>query len=222
MTLDVKNINKQESKNKVRQSNLELLRIVAMFYIVLYHLILYSTEGFWYELTTLTLHIGVICFMLITGYFGVRFSSKGLLRIMLMCLVGSVLMYSVYWVTGKIPFTLGSLKTAITPLVHYQWWYFSIYFIFYLITPILNAFLEKSTFQQKLLILIALGVITFYFGWWGNLVWTKGGKHIMNFAFIYVLGHIIREKEDTWKQWFIIRKGWLFYILLNISMLWGG
>ncbi len=210
----------------VRQSNLELLRIVAMFYIVLYHLIcncaLVAANGFLYELSTLMLHIGVICFMLISGWFGVRFSWKGLLRLVLMCLACNTLVYIVLWAVGKMPFTLETIVTAATPLAHNAWWYFSIYVIFYLISPLLNAFLDKSTFQQKLIMLFALGIITFYFGWWANLGWTKGGKHVMNFAFVYVLGHILHEKQDTWKQWFIVRKGWLFYIFLNVSVLWGG
>ncbi len=209
-----------------RQSNIELLRIVAMSYIVLYHLIcncaIAATDGFLYELSTLTLHIGVICFMLITGWFGIRFSWKGLCRLVLMCLVCNIPVYIVLWIVGKVPFTFDSIITALTPLAHNAWWYFSIYVIFYLISPLLNAFLDKSTFQQKLLMLLALGIITFYFGWWANLGWTKGGKHVMNFAFIYVLGHILHEKQDVWKQWLIIKKGWLFYILLNISVLWGG
>lgn len=71
---------------KERESNFELLRVFAMFSIVLYHLILESSKAFGYaEIRTLQLplHIGVPLFVLISGYFHIRPSFKGLAKLLL-------------------------------------------------------------------------------------------------------------------------------------------
>lgn len=69
-------------KSKSRESNFELLRIVAMFCIVFYHLLLHyvipaeGEESIFYALQ-LPLHIGVPLFVFISGYFGIKPSVSG-------------------------------------------------------------------------------------------------------------------------------------------------
>ena len=67
---------------KVRDSNMELLRIISMFLIVVYHVFLYVLVKFedQYPLVSLfyTLtHIGVIVFFLLFGYYGIKPSVQG-------------------------------------------------------------------------------------------------------------------------------------------------
>lgn len=61
---------------KVRQSNFELLRLVAMFFILCYHQIIYYVQptigdSSLFQGMQLTLHTGVLLFILISGYFGI-------------------------------------------------------------------------------------------------------------------------------------------------------
>ena len=69
-----------------RNSSFELLRIIAQYMIVVYHILL-----FWFVLDNpryepmfkvawIPLHVGVILYVLISGYFGIHFSIKGLCR----------------------------------------------------------------------------------------------------------------------------------------------
>lgn len=70
---------------KSRESNFELLRIVAMFMIVLYHLLMrysYTDGHLIYRVLQFPLHIGVILFVLISGYYGIRPSIRGLMRLL--------------------------------------------------------------------------------------------------------------------------------------------
>lgn len=79
----------KESMN-ARESSFELIRLVAQYMIVLYHILLIviyplSQETF-HKAIWLPLHIGVPLFVLISGYFGIRASAKGLTK-----LVGMIL-----------------------------------------------------------------------------------------------------------------------------------
>lgn len=72
-----------------RQSNFELLRIASMFMIIFYHLVFFIVAPanpdtpFWKSFQ-LALHIGVILFVLVSGYFGIKASTKGFSRLVLM------------------------------------------------------------------------------------------------------------------------------------------
>lgn len=73
-----------------RQSNFELLRIVAMFLIVMYHLLLsssampcYDYEEVMGQACWIPLHIAVVLFVLISGYFHIKASTRGIVKLIL-------------------------------------------------------------------------------------------------------------------------------------------
>ena len=72
---------------KARESNFELLRIIAMFAIIVSHLLLFfvcnKSEIVLYRALQLPLHIGVILFVLISGYYGIRTSLRGVCKLLL-------------------------------------------------------------------------------------------------------------------------------------------
>ena len=71
-----------------RNSSFELLRIIAQYMIVVYHILLFwfvlDNPGYepMFKVAWIPLHIGVILYVLISGYFGIRFSIKGLFHIL--------------------------------------------------------------------------------------------------------------------------------------------
>ena len=78
-----------DKSGMVRQSNFELLRIASMFMIVFYHLVFFIVAPanpdipFWRSFQ-LALHIGVILFVLVSGYFGIKASTNGFARLVLL------------------------------------------------------------------------------------------------------------------------------------------
>ena len=67
---------------KDRESQIELLRIVSIWLIVFYHLFMdfslpLQEEYPLYKGLQIPLHIGVLLFVLISGYFGIKASIKG-------------------------------------------------------------------------------------------------------------------------------------------------
>lgn len=181
----------------IRQSNMELLRIVAMFMILGYHTVYYVFYNYRGEspifasLMTL-LHIGVPLFILISGYFGIKPSIKGFLKLYLILLFYNLLFYGIRIVYGDVSFSVGEFLKLWFPFsIGSRWWFFKVYMMLYLFTPVVN-FLRDRMGGGKLLIIS--GFVTFYWGWFAQHPSLFDGKNVVNFIFLYMLGHWLRTK----------------------------
>lgn len=101
-----------QTKHKQRESQFELIRILAQLFIVLYHLFMlyvYPTTGqHLHKAIWLPLHIGVPLFVMISGYFGIRPSVKGFVKLAGMVFV----LYVPLELTDYLMFT-GGVKDAL-------------------------------------------------------------------------------------------------------------
>lgn len=181
----------------VRQSNMELLRIVAMFMILVYHTVYYvfydyrGESPIFASLMTL-LHIGVPLFVLISGYFGIKQTIKGVLKLYLILLFYNLLMYGIRLVLGDVLFSYKEFLKLWFPFsIGRRWWFFKVYMMLYFFSPIIN-FIRDKTGGGKLLIIS--GLITFYWGWFAQHPSLYDGKNVVNFIFLYMLGNWIRTK----------------------------
>ena len=134
---------------KVRNASFELLRMICMFMIVLYHL-------FWvvyhpavisspvYSAMMFPLHIAVVCFVLISGYFGIKPSFKKLVVFFSQILFYNVLCYAVSSLYLD-SFNVKDLAISFLPLSHNQdLWFIRTYMILFLMSPILNRYIETT------------------------------------------------------------------------------
>lgn len=60
---------------------MELLRLVSMLYIVFYHFSFRLQDGMASRTIGAVFHIGVICFVMISGYFGIRPTPRKFLNL---------------------------------------------------------------------------------------------------------------------------------------------
>lgn len=199
-----------------RKSNFELLRIVAMFLIVLYHLISYFIVPIddtpIYKAIQIPLHIGVILFVLISGYFKIRPSLKGLVSFMLPIIV--------YYIGGNLIFHLykGNISeidiNQFLFLSQSPYWFIRTYLYLYLLSPILNIYIQEE--NKRLYLLSTLGFIALYMGMTKGDPSLSDGKNIVNFCFLYVLGNTINYFRFNSK----IRKRTLLFSwgLINIIL----
>jgi Acyltransferase family. len=140
---------------KGRDSNMELLRIISMIFIVILHFngfgfkYLTHLPSFFSQIQFVFLSafesvfiIGVNLFVLISGYYGIKLSIKSIYNIFFTCLFYSVLIYMVKYVLLGDYGTLKDLIKAFLPISK-QWWFITIYFCLMLISPLLNAILRK-------------------------------------------------------------------------------
>lgn len=214
---------------KERQSNIELLRIVSMFFIVIEHLLIMGTDFFSAPIGNQLLvansiigftYIGVNCFILITGYFGADFSWKRLLSLYLICffyeLVGILFEYSM----GDVALNTTSLSYMIFPLSHSNNWFVRCYVILLFLLPIINAGLERLEKRQFLYILLLLTVLNLYFGWFHKQENFNGnGYNASQMIYMYVIGRYISRYVNI-AQIRILRK-YILLIWCASSILWG-
>jgi len=189
-----------KSKFNNRDSNYELLRLVAIFFIVYYHLLRFfvapESSMIIYQSLQIPLHIGVPVFVLISGYYGIKLSMCGLLRILLPLLFFYVPIETAghFWIGFDCADSLG-LANPLFFISQSPYWFVRTYFWLFLLSPVLNLYLKESTSKQRLYLLAVLCIIAVYFGTVRGDSSLFGGKNVVNFMFIYVLGNTIRHYQ---------------------------
>ena len=158
------------NKTKNRQSNVELLRIISMLFIIIFHYVYKSGYNFetlnYNSFIVKTFYffgeLGVNLFILISGYFLInsKFSMKKLIK-----LVIEINFYYVFSVVIE-----GKLNhiTLTTFMDYYQlffavilnrYWFATAYVLLYILSPYINKFIhsiEKETFLKLLMTVIFL------------------------------------------------------------------
>lgn len=210
-----------------RQSNIELLRCFAMLCIIVYHLCLFALGGVptstkLYQALQIPLHIGVPLFVLISGYFGIRFSLKGLMRL---CSKG----YFYFVPLAVIPmlvYNMGGVKDVLKSIFIFGFdaqWYLNTYLYLFLFSPIINRYLENITKSQRFYL---LAILTFMSVYIGNV--TEGdislveGKNLTNFLLLYALGNTIRHNQNLingCSQTKLVTSYLLFNVLLVVGFM---
>lgn len=184
-----------------RQSNFELLRILSMFFIIFYHFLLWfvydNSDYDWIRAFWIPLHIGVICFILISGYWGIRPSSRGFLLF-----VGFLLFYSIPDIVYSIKQdnSIHGILHAFMFVSRSKFWFARTYLGLFLIAPLLNHFFENSSIKGQWYLLIVLSVISIYFGNFTRNQAYLEGKNLINFMLIYQIGHILQLYSKYWKN----------------------
>lgn len=183
---------------KTRNASFELLRIVCMFMIVLYHIFVKVHSGVWdspmYSTLLFPLHIAVVCFILISGYFGIKFSFRRLIVLFVQILFYNILCYVVCSLIAK-SFNIKDLLISFLPLSHNQdLWFIRTYIMLFLVSPIINKYTEFTPPNSFKIMCVIMAFISVYLGIKGDDVSLNGGKNLVNFIFIYFLGHAIKMK----------------------------
>ena len=151
-----------------RNSAVELLRILSMLTIVLAHICTHSGLDRVYAMLSINRlflqfgligNLGVVLFVMISGYFRSSFSIRGLSR-----LLGQVWFYSVglflvcRFVFGY-PYTADMLWQVFLPTVYNEYWFFTAYVILFLLSPFVNVLLDSLSRQQFRMMLAIMAVL---------------------------------------------------------------
>lgn len=198
--MEIQNISHQSGNNKkVRNSNIELLRIISMVMILGLHVNVFSlgaptAEECYYDpipsFTRCALEmiciIAVNLFVLISGWFSIKFRIKGLMKFLFQCFFILTFVYFLGIVIGKSSFSLGSALQCFCLLGNA--WFVLAYIGLYLLSPFLNSFCEKATERQLRYFLIGFYLFqTLY----GNLSlsadFIANGYSTFSFIGLYVL-----------------------------------
>ena len=197
-----------------RQSNIELLRIICMFMIVMHHFALNvwfpgmvrltpqsTISGNVVLLSHCLIFIGVNCFVLISGYFGIRTSLRGFLR-----LYG---FYAFYALLIALTQYFGDAQYSMMPLgekcfhvaVHslMPWdnngfWFLNAYLALFMMAPMLNAAIEGMEKPMYIRVLVLLTILNVVFGGFFSIEGLNTwGFCVAQFVYLYIIGGYIRK-----------------------------
>ena len=192
---------------KVRESNFELMRIVSMFLIVLFHALAYScyyahAEGLysyllpWIRVFTL---VHVNSFILITGYF----QCEKKLRIRkVLGLVGltwfyEVILYLVFNHFGIVltPLTRQDILRTFLPLDYGVYWFIGNYIVLYIVSPILNKVIANSSKKELRNYIFILMLVTCFFSLVTQDTFYNNnlGRSLFTFVLLYFLGAYFKK-----------------------------
>lgn len=207
---------------RVRQSNIELLRLFSMLMIVIFHFNghaltttapFFSAEGIAWNLThTLTITATSV-FVLICGYFGIHFRIKGVLNLYLRCFVWGLMGYLIWSFTPPHQISIPSLIARLLPFTHNKWWFIITYLELYFLSPILNAAIEMFDRKKHMLFIVLFGFITLYMGYCRETGEDTWGTSLSHFLWLYIISryiskyvslNMIRKYRWMWLGGFIV------------------
>lgn len=136
--------------------------------------------------------IGVNCFTLISGYFGIRLSAKGCVRYLGECVFYSVAIFLFACSVRFEPFSVGGLVDSVRVLTRTDLWYVPAYFILMLFAPVLNGGAESLGKRRFALLLGALTGVTVWCGWWCEGKFNPTGYTPLQLIYVYLIGRFIR------------------------------
>ena len=190
-----------------RLSNIELLRILAMMAVIVVHLdgasLGLPTPGSIKHLTlpdawriiveSLTI-VGVNCFTLISGYFGIRASVKGLVRFTLICMFYSVGIYTAVAIIRPETFSIAEWIESWMVFTHTYLWYVPAYFILYLLSPMINAAIGTLTPNRFTLWLALFIIANVWCGWCWGASFNPTGYTPFQLIMMYLIGRWLALK----------------------------
>ena len=209
-------------KRRERQSSLELLRIVAILLVLLIHYIPFRGEltpvaarsDVFNTLGTLSLKslcIGCVnLFVLISGYFGIRPKRRSILRLVSDIAIWVAIALAITYIMGD--FANGLSYIADSYMGAFSHWFVVSYLGLCLLSPILNAWLEKTDDGALLKYIAIFYIFSTLFGYlfyakFHRPVDFNEGMSILSFVGLYLVGALIRRNSFSW-----LRKGKMLYL----------
>ncbi len=207
-----------------RQSNIELLRLVAMFMVLVVH-----TNFVPLGAPNLSSFIdrplvaggrvalqlaSVMCvnvFVFISGWFGIRATFRSFMGFVFQCLWFYLLMYILIISLGISSFVLGIFARSF-------WfgdscWFEKSYALLFIVSPVLNVFMDSASRRRWGFMLIAFFAFEFMYGLSASTKYLDYGYSPVSFIGIYLLAGYVRRYGTS-----IHNKGLLIYwvsLLLN-------
>lgn len=188
---------------KVRESNFELLRLIAMIMVVVVH-VDFGTLG-WPTTTDLQNQFGstamkilvesfcivnVNVFVLISGWFGIRPNAKKLASFFFQCLFFSIGLWLVCPLWGME--RMSGIKEIIKSIMCLEYWFVPAYLCLFLLSPVLNSFIEKGNAKEIKIVLATFFVFQFVYGWLVNSCGFYTGYSTLSFIGLYLLGRYLK------------------------------
>lgn len=186
---------------KQRNSSLELIRLICIFFVVLWHSFGPYVNNMTGSNLVITSFIHAITnntnllFMLLSGYFGIHFALNKLIKLDL-----AIIFYDITYLLFFSNFTIKGLVTSCMPIIFKNHWFVSCYFAIAFFSPYLNKIpekLDRHTFRNLLLLLLLLFYLipTIFF----SEIIEDTGKGIVCMSIMYLIGRYLNMYYSNYR-----------------------
>ena len=182
-----------------RISNIELLRIISIFFVTMHHLVVHGSNACGY-LTNYSFYqgtlgvilncfcvIGVNVFILISGWFGIKNPIKATIHLIFDFVILSTLMnIGLYLYQGN----LGELALKATYKFKYLWFLYD-YILLALLSPFLERLIKSMSLKIYTIFILIITFINVVICYGLELVNSKG-YGLLNFLYLYFVARYLR------------------------------
>ena len=202
-------LNKTASnKSKIRNSNIELLRIIAMLFIVFSHNTMFSgidSLNMTFGLNKVFIDssnlgkLGVAIFVMISGYYlsKAEFKISRVVSVYLQTLFYSITIFIIFCLADRNNFGIRNLIINVFPIMTSRYWFVTAYIILCLIMPFLNYLLCNVSRQHFRLLLLALAFWYSFAPTFLDFDALSYGGHLAYFILFYLVGAYARYYPEN-------------------------
>lgn len=187
-------------QKRIRSSNIELLRIVAMILIMFghSHLRIHHASTFIDVLLSCITTTGVGVFIAISGWFGIHFRLQGLAKYLYQVFFTLWMVYALAIAFGVAKINIDGIMISLS--FYEGYWFVIGYLGLYLISPILNSFIEHARKIECQILLLSYFLFQCYYSWLSAWYDYYNGYSIVLFGGIYLTVAYIRKYPVQWIQ----------------------
>lgn len=196
---------------KERDSNIELLRIVSMFLVMIVHADYLALgtptqedisasycNSFARAFVEALSCICVNVFVLISGWFKIKFRFERLMEFIFQVIFIGVALYFLMRVWGYTEVMSIKDWTRLFLMKSRAYWFVKAYLILYVFAPLLNSFIDNCNRSQLKVFLIGFFFLQSIYGFYASNVWFSEGYSPLSFMGLYILSSYMRLYPNCW------------------------
>ncbi len=209
-----------------RDSNMELLRILAMLLVLVVHSCFHSLGNPTTEdavstplpifLRYVVQSASIICvnvFVLLSGWYGINVRIRGFAKFVFQVLFFSIGFFVYHFISNLPTLSLDGFGT-IFALKGSDYWFVKAYIGLYILAPILNMYVEKASRHQLRNTLISFYLFQTIYGWYtSGASWFELGYSTISFVGLYLLARYVRLYTPSFSK-YSYRQDLLIYLLI--------
>ena len=184
-----------------------------MLFVVIQHVVNYSifpeieqADGHWTigsyvaQCSKGFLCVAVDCFVLISGYFGIKFKLRHIANLYFTCAFYNLFAYVIHILLDDAVIGKSLILNVVFPFSHSTLWFINCYVMLFFYAPLLNAAVAYLNKKQHLIVILSLVFTNVYLGnFWQAPLYDLNGLSILNFMLLYLIGRYVNLyiSQDT-------------------------